>query len=172
MGLLLYWWLRSRYRLVSIPELDPLIPAILRFLGSFDLLNPSQGQKKLSSYGITWSSKLTTSTVCLNCHKHVRAVVMRHHVVLVPLTSICLSSIFAHPFPVGSIVETSSGAIIGHAAQNRTRVSEYLGIPYAKPPLGDLRFAAPQTYTSAQTYNASKFVCSKSSFGRCYIVNY
>lgn len=41
---------------------------------------------------------------------------------------------------------TSSGAVRGHAARNRTEVSEYLGIPYAQPPMGQLRFAAPRMY--------------------------
>jgi hypothetical protein len=44
---------------------------------------------------------------------------------------------------VGQAVNTSSGTIIGHPATNRTSVSEYLGIPFAQPPVGDLRFAAP-----------------------------
>ena len=56
--------------------------------------------------------------------------------------------------PIGATVQTSSGAIVGHAARNRTRVSEYLGIPYAKPPLGDLRFAAPQDYAASQSSGA------------------
>ena len=74
-----------------------------------------------------------------------------------------LSTTFAHPFHVGAIVKTSSGAIAGHAAHNRTRVSEYLGIPYAKPPLGDLRFAAPQSYASSEPLNAATFVSNNSS---------
>ena len=60
---------------------------------------------------------------------------------------------------VGSTVQTSSGAIIGHAARNRTQVFEYLGIPYAKPPVGALRFAAPQSYSSSNIFNASTYVC-------------
>ncbi|KAJ0114230.1 carboxylesterase [Diaporthe amygdali] len=36
---------------------------------------------------------------------------------------------------VGQAVDTSSGRIIGHAASNATEVSEYLGIPFAQPPM-------------------------------------
>ena len=59
---------------------------------------------------------------------------------------------------VGQTVQTASGSISGHAASNLTLVSEYLGIPYAQPPLGTLRFQAPQPYTSSGSFNASKFV--------------
>ncbi|SPQ24842.1 b05a4d56-04e7-4832-8fd7-1777951de8d0 [Thermothielavioides terrestris] len=41
-------------------------------------------------------------------------------------------------------VATSNGPVTGHIAPNTSCVVEYLGIPYAKPPVGDLRFAAPQ----------------------------
>ncbi|KAL8948952.1 MAG: hypothetical protein Q9222_004904 [Ikaeria aurantiellina] len=69
--------------------------------------------------------------------------------------------IFAHNFPVGATVQTSSGAIIGHTATNRTRVSEYLGVPYARPPVGNLRFAAPQPFSSSSVFNASSYVSLK-----------
>ena len=55
-------------------------------------------------------------------------------------------------------VITSSGAITGHAAPNKPDVLEYLGIPYAQPPVGQLRFAPPQPYTSLQPFNASTYV--------------
>ncbi|KAG9662453.1 cholinesterase, partial [Aureobasidium melanogenum] len=58
---------------------------------------------------------------------------------------------------VGSPINTASGLIIGHASRNRSQVSEYLGIPYAQPPLGRLRFAAPRKYNSANILNASSF---------------
>lgn len=64
---------------------------------------------------------------------------------------------FVHSYAVGTIIQTSSGAIVGHAARNRTQVSEYLGIPYAKPPVGNLRFAAPQSYWSSDTLNGSAY---------------
>ena len=82
------------------------------------------------------------------------------HVVLIPLLLVCFSFlILAQKTPVGATVQTSSGAVTGHAATNRTEVSEYLGIPYAKPPLGALRFAAPQSYNSSQAFNAASYVC-------------
>jgi hypothetical protein len=55
-------------------------------------------------------------------------------------------------------VETSNGRITGHHPVKAKEVWEYLGIPYAAPPLGDLRFAAPQKYKGNGFYNASTFV--------------
>ncbi len=61
---------------------------------------------------------------------------------------------------VGATIQTSSGPVSGHPAANRTGVSEYLGIPYAQPPLGDLRFAAPQSYSSSKPVTGASYVCS------------
>jgi carboxylesterase type B len=61
---------------------------------------------------------------------------------------------------VGKPVKTSSGTVVGHAAELRTQVSEYLGIPFAKPPIGDLRFAAPQKFKGNGTITASKYASS------------
>ena len=57
-------------------------------------------------------------------------------------------------------VKTSNGIIIGHTAPNASQVVEYLGIPYAQPPIGDLRFAAPVAYkgNAKSVFNASEFV--------------
>ncbi|KAL8640296.1 MAG: hypothetical protein Q9226_008763, partial [Calogaya cf. arnoldii] len=57
-------------------------------------------------------------------------------------------------------VKTSNGLIIGHEAPNASNVIEYLGIPYAQPPIGDLRFAAPVAFRgdAKSTFNASKYV--------------
>ncbi|KAF2089200.1 carboxylesterase [Saccharata proteae CBS 121410] len=52
---------------------------------------------------------------------------------------------------------TSNGPIIGHKAANFSSVAEYLGIPYAQPPVGPLRFAEPQRYTKNSTFVASQF---------------
>ena len=56
-------------------------------------------------------------------------------------------------------IHTSSGLIEGHMAPNRPEVMEYLGIPFAKPPVGNLRFAAPQAFRGSGRYIASRFVC-------------
>jgi len=61
-------------------------------------------------------------------------------------------------FTVGQAVNTTSGTIVGHAARSRTQVSEYLGIPFAQPPVGDLRFAAPQPFNGTAPITASAFV--------------
>lgn len=56
-------------------------------------------------------------------------------------------------------VETENGRITGHRSAKVNGVWEYLGIPYAQPPLGDLRFAAPQKYNSRNgSYRADNFV--------------
>jgi carboxylesterase type B len=59
---------------------------------------------------------------------------------------------------VGEPVKTTSGTVVGHAAAIRTQVSEYLGIPFAKPPVGKLRFAAPEEFKGNSTIDASKYV--------------
>lgn len=59
---------------------------------------------------------------------------------------------------VGRIVKTTSGYVQGHAATNATEVSEYLGIPYAFPPVGRLRFQPPIKYHSNEIINGTNFV--------------
>ena len=59
---------------------------------------------------------------------------------------------------VGQQVQTSSGPVEGHSSANRTQVSEYLGIPFAKPPVGELRFETPQKYTGDAVINGTNFV--------------
>lgn len=59
---------------------------------------------------------------------------------------------------VGQVVLTSSGAVSGHAASDATGVSEYLGIPFAQPPVGELRFAPPVAYNGSGAINGSSFV--------------
>ncbi|KAJ0163239.1 Cholinesterase [Colletotrichum tanaceti] len=55
-------------------------------------------------------------------------------------------------------VQTSNGPITGHpAASNGSGVLEYLGIPYVRPPVGDLRFAPPERFTGNTSYEASSF---------------
>lgn len=58
---------------------------------------------------------------------------------------------------VGQTVQTSSGPVTGHAAKNHSEVSEYLGIPYAQAPVGNLRFSAPVAFNGTATLNGSSF---------------
>lgn len=48
---------------------------------------------------------------------------------------------------VGQTVLKISGPVEGHAASVAKQVSEYLDIPYALPPVGELRFRSPVRYT-------------------------
>lgn len=60
---------------------------------------------------------------------------------------------------VGQVVQTSSGPVSGHPASVNKDVSEYLGIPYAVPPVGDLRWTAPQSFNGTTAINGTNFVC-------------
>ena len=44
------------------------------------------------------------------------------------------------------LIQTESGAVVGktETLPHGKSVHEYLGIPYAEPPVGELRFAAPK----------------------------
>lgn len=58
---------------------------------------------------------------------------------------------------VGQTVLTSSGPVQGHSASNGTGVSEYLGIPYAQPPVNELRFQPPVAYNGSDIINGTSF---------------
>lgn len=45
----------------------------------------------------------------------------------------------------GLLVHTSSGPIQGFFNQSAPDVRQFLGVPFAEPPIGDLRFAPPQS---------------------------
>ena len=62
------------------------------------------------------------------------------------------------PWTIGQTVYTQGGPVSGHAASSAQNVSTYLGIPYAKPPIGDLRFAPPEGYFNHTPIDGSKFV--------------
>jgi cholinesterase len=47
-------------------------------------------------------------------------------------------------FHIGRTVKTGSGMITGRASPRFNEVSEYLGVPFAKPPVGQLRWAPPE----------------------------
>jgi carboxylesterase type B len=71
----------------------------------------------------------------------------------------------------GQTVKVSNGTIQGVKCQN-TNANSFLGIPYAKPPTGDLRFAAPQPYDSKYTggtLQATKAAPSCPQFGSAFL---
>ena len=55
-------------------------------------------------------------------------------------------------------VVTSNGKITGHLAPGMCNTVEYLGIPYAQPPVGKLRFAAPLPLEGKTDYVAEDWV--------------
>ena len=70
---------------------------------------------------------------------------------------ICILFLLPHKRSLLSSVQTNNGLIVGHTAPNASSVVEYLGIPYAEPPL---RFAAPRKFNgdASSTFEASDFV--------------
>jgi cholinesterase len=63
-------------------------------------------------------------------------------------------------------VKTTNGKVTGHFAAGSATVLEYLGVPYARPPVGDLRFAPPQRLEAAEDYEAKDFVSQGFLSGR------
>jgi hypothetical protein len=68
-------------------------------------------------------------------------------------------------FTVGQTVQTNNGPITGQAAPIANQVSEYLGIPFAQPPLGNLRFAAPVKYSGNTALTATRMSASCPALG-------
>ncbi|XP_055589307.1 juvenile hormone esterase-like [Uranotaenia lowii] len=64
--------------------------------------------------------------------------------------SVCLS--FCGGFPS---VNTQEGCLCGKTVENKVAHEAFLGIPYAKPPVGELRFANPEPASPYGIYNAS-----------------
>jgi cholinesterase len=62
---------------------------------------------------------------------------------------VALSSAAEH-IVIGQAVNTTSGTVIGHASKIDRSVSEYLGIPYGAPPVGELRFMPPQSVAKSK----------------------
>jgi hypothetical protein len=62
--------------------------------------------------------------------------------------------------PLGEYdVSTTNGKISGHPAPNVRNTAEFLGIPYAQPPVGQLRFAPPLPPDSIGSFVAGDWVC-------------
>jgi len=55
-------------------------------------------------------------------------------------------------------VVTSNGKITGHLAPGMRSTVEFLGIPYAQPPVGELRFAEPLPLEGKTDYVAANWV--------------
>ena len=55
-------------------------------------------------------------------------------------------------------VVTTNGRITGHPAPGMRNTIEFLGIPYAQPPIGQLRFAEPLPPKYQTAYVASDWV--------------
>jgi carboxylesterase type B len=68
-----------------------------------------------------------------------------------------LTDAAASDWRVGQIVQTTSGSIKGHAAADADQVSEYLGIPYAEPPIDDLRFQPSVRFNGTGIIAATDF---------------
>jgi cholinesterase len=69
-----------------------------------------------------------------------------------------LSLVRGQAFQVGRTVKTTSGKVTGKASSLYSGVSEYLGVPFAQPPVGPLRFAPPAAITdSSKNINATDF---------------
>ena len=60
------------------------------------------------------------------------------------------------PHRPGHLVETTSGKYVGNPSKRSPDVIEYLGIQYAQAPTHELRFAAPKSFISNETFDASK----------------
>ncbi|KAH0425419.1 carboxylesterase [Colletotrichum camelliae] len=84
---------------------------------------------------------------------------MKHNPTIV-LALICGFAVAEPSFgnwSIGQTVSTTSGRVLGHAAQDVPDVSEYLGIPYAAAPVGARRFQPPAPYNGSLFINGSDF---------------
>ncbi|WYZ36719.1 hypothetical protein EsH8_II_000225 [Colletotrichum jinshuiense] len=77
--------------------------------------------------------------------------------VVVAASGLAAANTILPRWTVGQSVETTSGVVEGHAASSVDQVSEYLGIPYAQPPVESLRFQPPAKYTGSSPINGSAY---------------
>ena len=86
--------------------------------------------------------------------------VRRAVISIAAFTSLAISQAVSPPcsFVPGTPVNTTSGLVHGHRAPNATQVSEYLGIPFAQPPVGQLRFAPPVRYVGTGDVHGDVYV--------------
>ncbi|OBT80099.1 hypothetical protein VF21_01075 [Pseudogymnoascus sp. 05NY08] len=73
---------------------------------------------------------------------------------------LCISAPVKGEWTVGQGVYTQSGLVSGSAASKSPSVSVYRGIPYAQPPIGDLRFAAPLPFSGSPSIDGTKIGAS------------
>jgi para-nitrobenzyl esterase len=61
---------------------------------------------------------------------------------------------------IGQEVETTSGKLTGVHSEwpANSGVSAYLGIPFAQPPVGELRWKKPEPFKGTGSIKADKFV--------------
>jgi cholinesterase len=74
--------------------------------------------------------------------------------------ALCVTTCFAQEaWKIGQTVDTTSGHIIGQPSAWKSSVSEYLGVPFAQPPVADLRWEAPQPFKGKEStvVNATKY---------------
>ena len=71
---------------------------------------------------------------------------MKNIYLITTLISLFTSNFFADSYRI----QTSSGITVGHVNNN---VLNWDDIPYAEPPVGDLRWKAPRTYNSYDRNN-------------------
>lgn len=71
------------------------------------------------------------------------------------------------------VVETTSGQIRGFINATTPDVRQFLGVPYAEPPIGDLRFAPPQNKTKGAAISATALPasCMQQATNRSSIYN-